>query len=119
MMVREGKGKIINVSVNEATMRRAGFTPYGPSRAATDSLSHVMAADLAGTGVTVNLLAPGGATATGMVPDQVGEDVRAGLLDPAIMGPPIRWLASADSDGLTDTRVVATDFAAGIRPTAF
>jgi NAD(P)-dependent dehydrogenase (short-subunit alcohol dehydrogenase family) len=117
-MVRAGKGKIINVSVNEATMRRAGFTPYGPSRAATDSLSHVMAADLAGTGVTVNLLAPGGATATGMVPDEVGQDVRAGLLDPSIMGPPIRWLASADSDGLTDCRVVATDFAAGIRPTA-
>jgi gluconate 5-dehydrogenase len=77
-----------------------------------------MAADLAGTGVTVNLLAPGGATATGMVPDEVGDDVRARLLDPAIMGPPIRWLASADSDGITDCRVVATDFADGIRPTA-
>ena len=113
-----GKGKIINVSVNETTMHRAGFAPYGPSRAATDSLSHVMASDLAGTGVTVTLLAPGGATATGMVPDDVGEDVRAGLLDPAIMGPPIRWLASADSDGITDCRVVATDFAHGIRPTA-
>jgi NAD(P)-dependent dehydrogenase (short-subunit alcohol dehydrogenase family) len=118
VMTLAGKGKIINVSVNETTMRRAGFAPYGPSRAATDSLSHVMAADLAGTGVTVNLLAPGGATATGMVPDDVGEDVRAGLLDPAIMGPPIRWLASADSDGITDCRVVATDFADGIRPTA-
>jgi gluconate 5-dehydrogenase len=39
------------------------------------------------------------------------------MLDPAIMGPPIRWLASADSDGVTDCRVVATDFADGIRPT--
>src|SRR5450755_3736758 len=117
-MAQAGKGKIINVSVSETTMRRAGFAPYGPSRAATDSLSHVMAADLAGTGVTVNLLAPGGATATGMVPDDVGADVRARLLDPAIMGPPIRWLASADSDGITDCRVIATDFAAGIRPTA-
>ena len=115
-MVQAGRGKIINVSVNETTTRRAGFAPYGPSRAATDSLSHVMAADLAGSGVTVNLLAPGGATATGMVPDDVGEDVRAGLLDPAIMGPPIRWLASADSDGITDCRVVATEFADGIRP---
>ena len=118
VMVAAGKGKIINVSVSETTTRRAGFSPYGPSRAATDSLSHVMAADLAGTGVTVNLLAPGGATATGMVPDDVGDDVRARLLDPAIMGPPIRWLASADSDGITDCRVVATDFADGVRPTA-
>ena len=118
LMVKAGRGKIINVSVNEATTRRAGFFPYGPSRAATDSLSHVMAADLAGTGVTVNLLAPGGATATGMVPDDVGSDVRSGLLDPSIMGPPIRWLASSDSDGLTDYRVVATDFADGVRPAA-
>ena len=34
------------------------------------------------------------------------------------MGPPTRWLASADSDGISDCRVVATDFANGIRPTA-
>jgi NAD(P)-dependent dehydrogenase (short-subunit alcohol dehydrogenase family) len=49
MMAHAGKGKIVNVSVSETTMRRAGFAPYGPSRAATDSLSHIMAADLAGT----------------------------------------------------------------------
>jgi NAD(P)-dependent dehydrogenase (short-subunit alcohol dehydrogenase family) len=118
VMAEAGRGKIINVSVSETTTRRAGFAPYGPSRAATDSLSHIMAADLAGTGVTVNLLAPGGATATGMIPDDTGHDVRAGLLDPAMMGPPIRWLASADSDGITDCRVIATDFADGVRPTA-
>jgi NAD(P)-dependent dehydrogenase (short-subunit alcohol dehydrogenase family) len=116
VMARAGTGKIVNVSVSETTTRRAGFFPYGPSRAATDSASHVMAADLAGTGVTVNLLAPGGATATGMVPDEVADNVRAGLLDPAIMGPPIRWLASTESDGITDYRVIATDFANGVRP---
>ena len=110
-MLHAGRGKIVNISVSETTMRRRGFTPYGPSRAATDALSHIMAADLAGTGIDVNLLLPGGATRTGMTPDSVPEDVRATWLDPAIMGPPICWLASPASDGLMDQRIVATDFA--------
>jgi NAD(P)-dependent dehydrogenase (short-subunit alcohol dehydrogenase family) len=109
-MLEAGHGKIVNISVNETTMRRRGFTPYGPSRAATDALSHIMAADLAGTGIDVNLLLPGGATRTGMTPDSTPEDVRATWLDPAIMGPPICWLASRASDGITDQRIVATDF---------
>jgi NAD(P)-dependent dehydrogenase (short-subunit alcohol dehydrogenase family) len=109
-MLEAGRGKIVNISVNEATMYRRGFTPYGPSRAATDALSHIMAADLAGTGIDVNLLLPGGATRTGMTPDGAPQDVRAAWLDPAIMGPPICWLASRASDGITDQRIVATDF---------
>jgi len=111
-MLRTGRGKIVNVSVNESTMRRRGFTPYGPSRAATDALSHIMAADLTGTGIDVNLLLPGGATRTGMTPDSAPDEVQATWLDPAIMGPPICWLASRDSDGITDQRIVATEFAA-------
>jgi NAD(P)-dependent dehydrogenase (short-subunit alcohol dehydrogenase family) len=110
-MLEAGHGKIVNISVSETTMRRRGFTPYGPSRAATEALSRIMAADLAGTGIDVNLLLPGGATRTGMVPDSVPNDLRATWLDPAIMGPPICWLASHASDGLTDQRIVATDFA--------
>ena len=110
-MLDAGHGKIVNISVNETTMRRRGFTPYGPSRAATDALSHIMAADLAGTGIDVNLLLPGGATRTGMAPDSVPQDSQLTWLDPAIMGPPIVWLASPASDGITDQRIVATDFA--------
>jgi NAD(P)-dependent dehydrogenase (short-subunit alcohol dehydrogenase family) len=110
-MLEAGRGKIINISVSETTMRRRGFTPYGPSRAATDALSHIMAADLAGTGVDVNLLLPGGATRSGMTPDSAPEDMQATWLDPAIMGPPVVWLASRASDGITDQRIIATEFA--------
>ena len=110
-MLEARRGKIINISVNESTMRRRGFTPYGPSRAATDALSHIMAADLAGTGIDVNLLLPGGATRTGMTPASAPEGVQATWLDPAIMGPPVCWLASPASDGVTDQRIVATEFA--------
>jgi gluconate 5-dehydrogenase len=69
-----------------------------------------MAADLADTPVTVNLLLPGGATNTGMIPDEMPAEIRSGLLDPAIMGPPIVWLASDEAIGVHDQRLVATEF---------
>jgi NAD(P)-dependent dehydrogenase (short-subunit alcohol dehydrogenase family) len=69
-----------------------------------------MAADLQGTPVTVNILLPGGATATGMVQDDVPEQSRTRMLDPAIMGPPIVWLASQAAAGVHDQRIVATEF---------
>ncbi len=108
-MLDVGGGRIVNVSVNQGTMTRAGFVPYGPSRAGTEALSRVMAADLRGTPVTVNLLLPGGATRTGMVPDPGAAGLR-NLLEPEIMGPPAVWLASAEASGVTDERIVATEF---------
>jgi gluconate 5-dehydrogenase len=107
-MLAAGGGRIVNISVNQSTMHRAGFVPYGPSRAGSEALSRIMAADLRGTGVTVNLLLPGGATATGMLPESVPEGRE--LLDPAVMGPPIVWLASDQAAGLHDERIVAVDF---------
>ncbi|NMH97799.1 SDR family NAD(P)-dependent oxidoreductase [Pseudonocardia acidicola] len=109
--VQQGHGKIINISMNHETMQRKGFVPYGPSRAGAESLSVIMAADLADHGVTVNQLLPGGATATGMIPDDVPAEVRAGLLDPSVMAGPIRWLSSTDSDGVTGQRINAGRFA--------
>ena len=93
-MVAAGSGRIVNISMSTQTMTRRGFVPYGPSGAAVEALSRVMAADLADTPVTVNMLLPGGATATGMVPEDTPPEMRGRLLDPAVMGPPIVWLAS-------------------------
>jgi gluconate 5-dehydrogenase len=108
-MLAACSGRIVNISVTESTMTRAGFVPYGPSRAGSEALSRVMAADLAGTGVTVNLLLPGGATATGMVPEG-GVPAGRQILQPEIMGPPIVWLASEAAAGVHDERIVAVDF---------
>jgi gluconate 5-dehydrogenase len=107
-MLDAGHGRIVNISMNHSTMTRTGFVPYGPSRAGAESLSRIMAADLRDTGITVNMLLPGGATRTGMVPDEAAG--RAGLLEPDIMGPPIVWLASAEARAVTDERIVATEF---------
>ena len=109
-MLAAGGGRVVSISMNEQTMTRRGFVPYGPSGAGVEALSRVMAADLAGTTVTVNILLPGGATATGMVPDDASPELRATLLDPAIMGPPIVWLASGEAEGVHDERIVATNF---------
>ena len=109
-MLAAGGGRVVTTSMSEQTMTRAGFVPYGPSGAAVEALARVMAADLADTQVTANILLPGGATATGMIPEELPDTSRASLLDPAIMGPPIVWLASTDADGVHDERIVARDF---------
>jgi len=109
-MLDEGTGRVVTISMSETTMTRRGFVPYGPSGAAVQALARVVAADLADTAVTANILLPGGPTATGMVPEDIDEDVRAQLLDPSVMGPPIVWLASPDAAGVHDERIVARDF---------
>jgi gluconate 5-dehydrogenase len=109
-LLEAGAGRIVNISMNTQTMTRRGFVPYGPAGAGVEALSRVMAADLAGTPVTVNILLPGGATATGMIPADAPAEIRASLLDPSVMGPPIVWLASAEANGVHDQRIVATEF---------
>jgi len=111
LMLSEGGGRIVNISMNEQTMVRRGFVPYGPAGAGVEALSRVMAADLAGSSVTVNILLPGGqGTRTGMLPDDVPEEIRVRMQDPAVMGPPIVWLASDQAAGVHDRRIVASEF---------
>ena len=64
-LLRPDGGRLVNISMNHATMRRPGFSPYGPSKAALESETVIWAGDLVATGITVNALLPGGATATG------------------------------------------------------
>lgn len=109
-MLAAGGGRVVTISMNTQTMTRRGFVPYGPSGAAVEALARVLAADLAGTPVTANILLPGGGTATGMLPDDAPPEIRARMLDPSIMGPPIVWLASDAATGVHDERIVATEF---------
>lgn len=111
-MIEQGKGRIINISMNHETMKRKGFVPYGPSRAATESLSAIMAEDLKESGISVNMLLPGGATATGMIPDDLRREIEAGfqLMQPEVMAEPIVFLASPEAEGITGERIVASEF---------
>jgi gluconate 5-dehydrogenase len=109
-MLADGGGRIVVISMNTQTMTRRGFVPYGPSGAAVEALARVMAADLEDTSVRVNILLPGGATATGMLPDEVPRELRQRLLEPTVMGPPIVWLASDEAATIHNERIVASEF---------
>lgn len=113
VMLEAGWGRIVNVAVSQGTMRRRGFSPYGPSKAALESETIIWAQDLEGTGVTVNALLPGGATLTGMVPQIVSEEAKSALLDPSIVVPPLLWLVSPEANGTTGQRLVATKWRTG------
>jgi len=109
-MLRQGSGAIINVTMNYETMKRKGFSPYGPSKAALESETIIWAQELEGTGITVNEVLPGGATATGMIPDDLAGELRSRLLKPEIIVPPAVFLASDDGRRLTGRRLVATEW---------
>ncbi|MCC5978205.1 MAG: SDR family oxidoreductase [Salinarimonas sp.] len=107
-MIARGFGKIINISTSDQTMVRRGYAPYGPSKAAMEAASRVFAQDLAGTGVDVNVLLPGGAADTALLPDGPGKKGADGnLLSPAIMRAPALWLSADESNGHTGARYIA------------
>ncbi len=109
-LLKQGWGRIINVSMNYETMKRKGFSPYGPSKAALESMSIIWAQELEGTGITVNRILPGGATATGMIPDGTPEKICQSLLKPEIIVPLAVYLASNESDRVTGQRIVALEW---------
>ncbi|HVB78949.1 MAG TPA: SDR family NAD(P)-dependent oxidoreductase [Candidatus Binataceae bacterium] len=99
-------GRIIGVTTSLDTMYRKGGAPYGPSKAAHEAFIATIAQDLEGSGVTANVLVPGGAANTNMIPAGAPFD-RAKLIQPSVMQAPAVWLASAASDGLNGRRLIA------------
>jgi NAD(P)-dependent dehydrogenase (short-subunit alcohol dehydrogenase family) len=102
-------GRIVNVTTSFFTMLRGGFHPYGPCKAGLEAMSAGHAQEFAGTGVTVNVVVPGGPSDTPMVPEASGFK-RADLIPPGVMAPPIVWLCSEAAAGITGNRYVAAQW---------
>jgi NAD(P)-dependent dehydrogenase (short-subunit alcohol dehydrogenase family) len=109
-MLKQKSGRIINISVNTETMKRRGFSPYGPSKAALESMSIIWAQELAGTGITLNILLPGGATLTGMIPPDFPEDKKLNLLTPDVIADAAIYLASDEAENITGQRIIAVEW---------
>ncbi len=105
-MIERGWGRIVNVTTSLDTMYLSGAGAYGPTKAALEAHTRIMAQDLEGTGVTANILIPGGPVNTRMIPEVSGIP-RNDLIQAPVMQKPITWLASDDSDGVTAMRFIA------------
>ncbi|MEP9365829.1 SDR family oxidoreductase [Xanthobacter sp. VNH20] len=114
-MIARRWGRIINITTSLGTMIRGGWTPYGPSKASAEALSAVMAGDLAGTGVTVNVIVPGGIVNTPMIPADA-PFAREALVQPDVMLPPLYWLVSQAGDEVTGRRFLGTNWDKSLDP---
>jgi NAD(P)-dependent dehydrogenase (short-subunit alcohol dehydrogenase family) len=102
-------GRIIDITTSFFTMLRGGFQPYGPCKAGLEAMTAAHAKEFQGSGVTVNVVVPGGPADTPMVPADSGFE-RSALIAPAVMAPPIVWLCSDAGDGISGNRYVAAEW---------
>jgi NAD(P)-dependent dehydrogenase (short-subunit alcohol dehydrogenase family) len=106
--IKQGWGRIINVTTKLDTMNRPGSSAYGASKAALEMATQVWAQELAGTGVTINILNPGSGANTDGLALEIREARREGrgprLLEPEEMVPPLLWLVSSAADKINGRR---------------
>jgi NAD(P)-dependent dehydrogenase (short-subunit alcohol dehydrogenase family) len=104
-LIARSWGRIINISTSLDTMQRRQNSPYGVTKAAIDAETIIWAQDLEGTGVTANVLLPGGRVDTDSDPGAPGYPPD-GMLPVSAMDNITVWLASPRSDGVTGQRFV-------------
>src|SRR6185312_2555288 len=117
-MIEAGWGRIVNVTTKLDTMNRTGTHPYGASKAALELATEVWAKDVAGTGLTVNIVNPGaGANPTGMAAEAkiaAAERRFPRLVEPDEMVPPLLYVVSREADAVNGYRFDANAWEASL-----
>jgi len=119
-MVEAGWGRIVNVTTKLDTMNRAGTHPYGASKAALEMATEVWAKEVAGLGLTINIVNPGaGANTPGMAEEmrEMSRDGRAArLVEPDEMVPPLLYVVSREADKINGYRFDANAWDPALPP---
>jgi len=97
-------GRIVNVTTSLDTMTNYTNGAYGPSKAGAEALATMIAGGVAGTGVTCNVLIPGGPADTRMISATGVYENRDKLIQPDVMVPPLLHLLSDDASHINDRR---------------
>jgi NAD(P)-dependent dehydrogenase (short-subunit alcohol dehydrogenase family) len=111
LMVKQGKGKIINIASNVAQVPAAQvFLPYACSKGTVYTFTHAMARALGGSGINVNAIAPGYTTTEASLGQRdsegtfklaAGEQTFHRREEPQDLLGAAVFLASAESDFMT------------------
>jgi NAD(P)-dependent dehydrogenase (short-subunit alcohol dehydrogenase family) len=114
LMLKSGWGRVVNVTTKLDTMNRAGSSPYGCSKAALEMATEIWAKELAGTGVTVNIVNPGaGANTPGMAEEMRARSAASTvplLVEPDDMVAPLLFVVSRAADGVNGFRFDANNW---------
>jgi 3-oxoacyl-[acyl-carrier protein] reductase len=120
LMLQAGWGRIVNVTTKLSTMNMLGAVPYGPSKAALEMATEVWAKELAGSGVTANIVNPGaGANTPGMAKemrDWSATGKAAKLVEPDEMVAPLLFVVSREADMVNGYRFDANTWLGDVAP---